>query len=164
MGKIETALTEMATLIKALPLTVPPDQRVWTHPAQASAISMSNLPAVVISKMNTQPGAWSTESFGVGQHIWDILIACYVEDGPIVVTSSDEQTVRAMKNANEWYKLLADTLFENMTLNGSVDIVGDEDGSLFGYVTDNILWDGRQYYGHLFFVPVTQTVIQGVSS
>lgn len=164
MSEIEDALTEMATLIKTLATTNPPEGRVWTHPTETAAISMAQLPAVVISKMNAEPGAWAARTFGEGQHEWEMLIAVYIEEGPVIVTNSDDITIRAMKNASEWYKLLADLLYQNMTLNGSVLMIGDGDGKLYEYVTDNIIWDGKQYFGHLFIVPITQAVIQGVSS
>ncbi len=97
-------------------------------------------------------------------HEWSILIAVYLQDGPVVVTNSDDITIAAMANASEWYKELADLLYANMTLNGSVNIIGDGDGKLYDYVTDNIIWNAKQHFGHLFIVPVVQEIIQGVSS
>ena len=164
MSEVENALTAIATLIKTIPTTNPPEGRVWVHPTQARSINLENLPAVVISKMNTEPGSWVADSFGAGRHDWEILIAVYVEEGPIVVTNSDDATIAAMTNASEWYKLLADLLYENMTLSGTVDIIGNGEGKLFDYITDNIIWNAKQYYGHLFVIPVVQKVIQGVSA
>ncbi|MCK5642225.1 MAG: hypothetical protein KAJ19_15575 [Gammaproteobacteria bacterium] len=164
MSEIETALDEMVTLIKTIPTTNPPSNRVWAHPGESESISMKALPAVVVSKMNAEPGAWASSSFGEGQHEWEILIAVYIEEGPVIITNKDDITIRAMQNASEWYKLLADLLYQNLTLNGSILMMGDENGKLFDYVTDNIIWDGKQYFGHLFIIPVTQAVIQGVSA
>lgn len=164
MSEIETALAAMVTLVKTLPTTEALGGRVWAHPTETASIDLETLPAAIISKMNAESGAWVADSFGVGKHKWEILIAVYVEEGPVVVTNSDDLTISAMVNASEWYKLMADLLYENMTLAGTVDIIGDGEGKLFDYVTDNIIWNARQYYGHLFLVPVVQEIIQGVSS
>jgi tellurite resistance-related uncharacterized protein len=135
-------------------------------PDDIGAIQVNNdsVPAVVISKMNTEVGSWSAHSFGTGKHDWMMLIAVYLAEGPVIVTNPTDHTRDAIIDANEWYKALSDLLFANMTLNGTVDILGSPDGKLFEYVTDNIIWESKQYYGHLFFVPVTQTIVQGVSA
>ena len=164
MSEIETVLSEVATLMKTLQTTSPLGSRVWVHPGETRNIKTGTFPFAVVSKMSAEEGSWEINSFGEGKHNWGVLIAVYVADGPVVITSSDEPTVEALENSHEWYKLLSDLLFENMTLNGSVDIIGDETGNLFTYVTDNILWDGKQYWGHLFFLPVKQSVLQGVST
>ena len=163
-SEIETALDAMVVLIKTLSLTAPVGTRVWAHPGETASISMETLPAVVISKMNAEPGAWASDSFGVGYHEWDMVVAVYLQEGPVVVTNSDDITVTAMVNASEWYKKLADLLYANMTLSGSVQIIGDGDGKLFDYVTDNIIWNAKQHFGHLFIIPVRQEIIQGVGS
>lgn len=164
MSEIDTALAEMVTLVKTLPLTESLGTRVWAHPGESTSIDIDTLPVAIVSKMNAEPGSWKSMAFGEGVHRWKILIAAYVSEGPVVVTNADDITVAAMDNAAEWYKLLADLLYANMTLNGSVDIIGDGEGQLFEYVTDNIIWNGRQFFGHLFIIPVTQEIIQGVSS
>jgi len=164
MSEIEDALTAMGTIIKTIDTTNSPGNRVWVHPTEANAISLESLPAVVISKMNTEPGSWVAQSFGAGRHSWEMLIAVYIAEGPIVVTNKDENTVSALENASEWYKYMSDLLYANMTLSSSVDVIGDGEGKLFDYITDNIIWDSRQYHGHLFLVPIVQTVIQGVSA
>ena len=164
MSEIEDALGAMVTLVKTIDVINPPGNRVWQHPGETAGITVENLPIAIVSKMNAQPGAWQADSFGAGRHEYEILIAVLIKDGPIVVTNSNKNTIEAMANASEWYKKLADLLYANMTLNGSVDIIGDEDGKLFEYITDNIIWDAKQYYGHLFIIPVVQTIIQGVSA
>jgi len=164
MSEIEDALNALAILVKTIPTTHPPDNRVWVHPTEGRLISTENLPVVVLSKMNTEAGSWEADSFGAGRHNWDILIAVYVAEGPIQATNANELTLDALKNASEWYKEMSDLLYANMTLSGTVDIIGDGDGKLFDYITDNIIWDARQYWGHLFVVPVTQKIIQGVSA
>ena len=164
MSEIENALAEVVALMKTIETTNPPESRVWQHPGETSAINLENLPAVIVSKLNSEPGAWVADSFGAGRHSWEILIAVYVAEGPIVLTNSDEITINALTNSAEWYKLVADLFYENMTLNGSVDIIGGSEGKLFEYITDNIIWSGKQYYGHLFVIPVVQKVIQGVST
>lgn len=164
MSEIETALNEIRDLLKTIPTTHPPGNRVWAHPGDSSKIQSNSFPFVVVSKMNAEEGSWEISSFGEGKHNWFALIAVYIAEGPIIVTSSENATVDALNNAHEWYKLLSDLLFENMTLNGTVDIIGDDQGNLFSYVTDNILWEGKQFYGHLFFLPIKQTIIQGVST
>ena len=164
MTAINDALTQMVTLIKTLSMTDPPDGRVWRHPGESASISTETFPFAVVSKLNVEPGEWNAASFGVGKHDWKILVAVYLAEGPVVVTNADDITVAALANAHEWYEALADLLFENMTLAGTVQIIGDGEGQLYEYVTDNILWDGRQFYGHLFVIPVVQEVIQGVSA
>ena len=164
MSEIEDALNALAIVVKTIDVTNPPDDRVWVHPTEARAIRTENLPMVVISKMNTEAGSWEADSFGAGRHNWDMLIAVYIAEGPIQVTNADEPTMTALANASEWYKALSDLLYANLTLSGNVSIVGDGDGKLFDYITDNIIWDGKQYFGHLFVVPVTQKVIQEVSA
>lgn len=164
MSEIEDVLSEVVTLVKTMTVTNPPGGRVWAHPNETASIDFASLPVVIVSKLNAEPGAWIADSFGAGRHDWKVLIAVFVEEGPVVVTNKDDLTIRAMKNASEWYQAMATLLYENMTLNGQVDIIGDGDGMLFEYVTDNIIWDGKQYFGHLFMIPVTQKVIQGVSA
>lgn len=164
MSEIDDALTALATLVKTIGVTNPPEDRVWVHPNEGRAINPENLPIVVVSKMNTEAGSWVADSFGAGQHNWDILVAVYVAEGPIQITNAEESTLDAIQNANEWYKALSDLLYANMTLGGTVDIIGNPDGKLFDYITDNIIWDARQYYGHLFVIPVTQKILQGVSA
>lgn len=164
MSEVETVLTATAELIKTLSMTNPPEDRVWVHPTQSREIDLTNLPAVVVSKMNTEPGRWESDSWGAGKHHWEILLAVYIAEGPIVVTNSDENTIQALEDASEWYKILADLLYANMTLSGTVDIIGDGEGKLYDYVTDNIIWNSKHYYGHLFVIPVVQSVIQGVSA
>lgn len=162
--EIQDALNALATIIKTIDVTNPPESRVWTHPGQSTQINMENLPAVIIAKMNTTTGHWGTASYGAGEHKWQMLVAVYLEEGPVSITNSDEVTLRAIEYGNEWYKKLADILFANITLASTVDIVGDDEGQLFTYITDNIIWDAKHYYGHLFSIPVTQTIIQGVSA
>ena len=144
MSEIENALSAMATIIKTISTTNPPEGRVWVHPTEANSINLENFPAIVISKMNTEPGSWVAESFGAGKHVWEMLIADYFNHGPIIITNNDDITVSAMSNASEWYKLMADLLYENMTLAGTVDIIGDGEGKLFDYVTDNIIWNAER--------------------
>lgn len=164
--EIDLALAEVCTLIKTeiSGLTTPPGNRVWSHPADALSIDTETFPFVVVSKLNSEVGAWAADSFGMGRHEWSVLIAVYLNDGPVIVTNADDITRAAMAEASEWYKAIADLFYANMTLNGRVDIIGDEDGKLYEYVTDNILWNGRQFFGHLFMLPVVQKVTQGVSS
>ena len=164
MSEVDDALDALATIIKTIDVTNPPDNRVWVHPTEGRAIRADNFPMVVLSKMNTEAGSWEADSFGAGQHNWDILIAVYVAEGPIQATNADETTLAALTNASEWYKALSDLLFANLTLSGTVTIVGNTEGKLFDYITDNIIWDAKQYYGHLFVVPVTQKILQGVSA
>lgn len=164
MSEIDDALAALATIVKTINVTNPPDNRVWVHPAEGPVINPEYLPIVIISKMNTEAGEWGTDSYGAGRHDWDILVAVYIAEGPVQVTNADELTLAALENASEWYKALSDLLFANLTLSGTVDIVGDGEGKLFDYITDNIIWDGRQFYGHLFVIPVTQTILQGVSA
>jgi hypothetical protein len=164
MSEVEDALAEMVTIVKTIGVSVGPGSRVWRHPGETASISLETLPAVVVAKTNAEPGAWDSRSYGTGMHAWSILIAVYLNDGPITVTNSDDITIAAMANASEWYKELADILYANMTLNGSVQIIGDGEGRLFDYVTDNIIWNARQHWGHLFIVPVVQEVAQNVSS
>lgn len=161
---IDNVLSEVAALVKTISVTNPPTSSVWAHPVETNSINIENFPFVIVSKLNAEPGAWVAESFGVGRHDWKVLIAVFISEGPVVVTSKDDVTQQAMKNASEWYEAMANLLYQNMTLNGSVDIIGDGDGLLFDYVTDNIMWDGRQYYGHLFMLPVTQSVVQEASA
>lgn len=167
-NEIDTAIAEVVSILKtALPataLTSKPGNRVWTHPAEAAQIDTETFPFIVVTKLNSSVGSWRADSFGMGRHEWAILIAVYLSDGPVVVTNADDITVQAMAYASEWYKILADIFYADMTLNGKVDIIGDEEGMLFEYVTDNILWNGRQFFGHLFMLPVVSTVAQGVSS
>jgi hypothetical protein len=164
MNEIETVLTEVATLVKTLETTHPVGSRVWVLPGETRKIKTTSFPFAVVSKMSAEEGSWEVASFGEGIHNWSVLIAVYVASGPIVITSPESTTIEALENSHEWYKLLSDLLFENMTLNGSVNIIGDDQGNLFNYVTDNIIWDGQQYWGHLFVLPVRQNVIQGVST
>lgn len=164
MSEIDDALAAMVAIIKTMSMTDPPDSRVWAHPGDSASISLETLPVAIVSKANMEPGSWKAQAFGEGVHEWKILVACYVAEGPVVVTNSDDITVTAMANAAEWYKEMSDLLYANMTLSGTVDIIGDGEGMLFEYVTDNILWDGRQWFGHLFVIPVRQEIIQGVSS
>ena len=164
MSEIDDALNALATLIKTVNVTNPPDGRVWVHPNEGPAISRDAFPMVIVSKMNTEAGSWEADSFGAGKHKWDILIAVYISEGPITATNANEITLEALTNSTEWYKAISDILFANMTLSGTVDIIGDADGKLFDYITDNIVWEAQQHFGHLFVVPVTQSVVQGVSA
>ena len=142
MSEIEDALNATAEIIKTIPATNPPGSRVWVHPGDSRSIQTNAFPFVVVTKMNNEVGSWYSESFGEGSHKWSILIAVYIVEGPITVTSSDEITLNAIENAHEWYKLMSDLLYQNMKLSGTVNIIGDQEGKLFDYVTENILWDG----------------------
>lgn len=165
MTSMSEALQALATLIEGIGVTNGPAQRVWVHPDDYSSISDQTYPFVVISKMNTEAGTWQQDSWGSGLHYWEALIAVYLAPGPLVVTSGDKDTADAMTAANEWYEKLAGLLQANMTLGGTVEMIGSRDTNvLYEYITDNILWDGKQHYGHLFMVPITQLVIQETSS
>ena len=164
MSEIETALNAVVALVKTINVTEKPGDRVWAHPGDTNAINADNYPFVVVSKMNADTGAWQSNSFGSGRHEFAILIAVYLSDGPVIVTNPSDLTQEGLENAHEWYKALADLLFANMTLSGTVDIIGDGDGKLYDYVTDNIIWDAKQHYGHLFIVPVVQSVAQSTSA
>lgn len=161
---IDLALEETATLIKDLNVSNSPNNRVWAHPSQADSIEIHTLPFVVVSKLNMEPGNWDSFSFGEGRHSWQILIAAFLAKGPIVVTDPKTETIKAVSEAHEWYKELSDVLYQNITLNGNAEFIGSDGGNLFEYVTDNIIWQGQQYYGHLFMLPITQLFIQPVSN
>lgn len=162
--EITTVLEQVATLFKTLETTEDLGDRVWVHPKEVASIDTSTLPFAIVSKMNAEVGSWGTFSFGEGIHDWNVLIAIYLANGPVRVTSTDQFTQTAIANASEWYKKISDLLFQNMTLGGSVVNIGDDEGTLFTYVTDNILWDGQQYWGHLILLPVKQIILQDVST
>lgn len=165
MTSIDLALDQLAEVVRAVDVTHPPEGRVWVHPRDHASIDHGEFPFVVVSKMNTEPGSWRHESFGVGLHVWDAVVAVYLAPGPIVVTNTDELTINALEDANEWYEALANQLMQNLTLGGTVKIIGAPDGDrLYEYITDNIIWDGNSYYGHLFIITVYQTVVQGASA
>lgn len=160
MNEIDLALAEMKTVVKNAVVTHPVGDRVWVHPLEAEVIEHATLPFAVISKMNTGEGSWEMHSFGTGKHRWDMLIAVYVADGPLTVTDPSPGVLEALRDSQEWYKALSDQLMMNLKLNGTVDILGDGDGKVFDYITDNIIWAGQFFWGHLFSVPVLQTVVQ----
>lgn len=160
---IEVVLEATRDLVKTLNLTEPLMDRVWTHPGETDKIKDDKFPFAVVSKMSSEPGAWRAHSFGVGEHKWDLLIAVFVNDGPIVVTNTDQSTVDALDNAHEYYEKMAELLYANMTLSGTVEIIGDDEVKLYDYVTDNLIWNGKHHWGHLFVVPVRQTVVQNIS-
>lgn len=165
MTAIQDALEQLKIVVKTIDVSNPPGSRVWNHPVDSELIETENFPFVVISKMNTEVGSWKIGSYGVGQHIWQAVIAVYLGPGPIIVTNNNKDTAKLMEEANEWYEKLADLLFQNLSLNGTVKFLGDLEGNqLFDYITDNIIWDGQEYYGHLFLVQVYQDVIQTTSS
>lgn len=139
------------------------ESRVWAHPSQTEDMSDRTYPFVVVSKLNAEPGSWSHETYGAGKHKWFVVIAAYLTDGPIVVTNNDDATLEAMDNAGQWYEAMAKLFSENISLGGNVDFVGDDEG-LYEYINDNIMWGGRQHFGFLFILPVTQSVILEYSS
>jgi hypothetical protein len=164
MNDIDLVLTEMKTVVKGVTVTHPLGDRVWIHPLEAEAIEHATLPFAVISKMNTGEGSWDQHSFGTGMHRWDVLVAVYLAEGPLVVTDPSPGVLDALRHSQEWYKAMADQLMANLTLNGTIDILGDGDGKVYDYITDNIIWAGQFFWGHLFSVPVLQTVVQETSA
>lgn len=161
---VEAVMDAARDLIKTIDVTDAPGVRVWSHPGETSDITDDKFPFVVVSKLNAGTGSWQAHSYGTGQHKWDLLVAVYLREGPIVVTDADPTTAQALEYAFEWYKALADLLFANLTLSGTAIMIGDGEGTLFEYVTDNIIWNGKQHFGHLFSIPVLQTEEQGVSA
>lgn len=161
----QDVLNAVKTILGDLSFDNAPDPAgIWTHPADSASVDPNTYPFVIISKLNFEQGSWNIESFGCGRHNWFVLVAVYLHDGPVVVTNTDEITVAAMTHADEWYEAMAAVLSDNLQLNNTVDFIGDGEGKLYDYITDNIIWEGKQHYGHLFMIPVTQTVIQQFSS
>ena len=160
---IQNVLSEMATIAKTINVSEPLGNRVWIHPYDIEDLDDSAFPFAVVSKLEVGEGEWSFQSAGSGRHNWEIVLAVYLSKGPLLPTSAKDEVIRVLKLKDEWYEALASTLSANLTLNGSVDIVGDEE-TLFSYITDNIVWDENQYFGHLFRVPVVQTIAQTSSS
>jgi hypothetical protein len=164
MSTIPQVLTALKNIVLTLDVTPSLSTRVWTHPGQASSISFKTYPFAIVSKVNSQVGSWTAHSYGTGQHKWNALVAIYVAPGPVIVTNNDKITVDALTYADQYYDKMSTLLYNNMTLSGTVDYIGDGDGKLFDYVTDNIIWNAQQHYGHLFLIDICQTVSQSVNN
>lgn len=160
---IENVLNKTAEIAKTIDVSEPLGNRVWVHPYDIEDLDDTIFPFAVVSKLEVGEGEWSMQAAGSGRHSWDVILAVYLSQGPLLPTSASSESIRVLKVKDEWYQALADTLTSNLTLGGSVDIIGDDE-NLFSYITDNIVWDENQYFGHLFRIPVTQTVPQSTSS
>lgn len=94
--QIQDCLSAVKSIILASSLNTDLESRVWVQPYDSASISKESFPFAVISKMNAEVGTIGSLAYGVNNHTWEILVAIYIAEGPILPNNTEQRTIDAL--------------------------------------------------------------------
>ena len=166
-----TAVYDALAALKARVLLLNPTPqtslgaRVWIYPQQFASISLATLPVAIVSKVVGTVNPWGMKDAGRAKHDWRAEVLIPLAEGPLAYPNAASAAAEATQE--EYLKAMADVLFGQMKLGGTVDMIGRQSGNethLFEYMTDHMQWfhngQHRVYWGHRFVIPIRQTYPQ----
>lgn len=140
---------------------------VYSIVAQSDVTSiadLTSLPVVMVRFAPSYEQSWGRMRYGGGVHRWGMRIDVYLSN---VAPDTEEREAALDAAFFPWPKALADCLYGDMTLGGTVKRIGygtswDE---LFPTIAvGGMRWRTREYWGGGFLLPVMQTHNQTMSA
>lgn len=168
MNEIREALYALKSILTAVsPEDTAGPTAVYVYPHDyVQPFPAERTPFITVQQIVNQPQRWGVKQAGRGIHLWEIDIRALLWQGQLM---KDDQIIEAAKRQESWLKALAGTLFTNMTLNGSVDLIGggrlanEAFGDLFEYQIGHMTRGGaatQLYWGVGLRLPVRQSFAQ----
>lgn len=168
MNEIREALYALKTiLMDVVPedTTAPTAAYVYPHD-YAGSQPIEQPPFMTVQQIVNSTQRWGVKQAGRGIHLWEVDIRVLLLKGQL---TKDDQIVDAAKRQESWLRALALTLFTNMSLNGTVDLIGggrlgnDGFGDLFEYQIGHMTRGGaatQLYWGIGLRLPIRQSFAQ----
>lgn len=167
---VADTLAALKPLLAAI--TVPSAPAVYVYPDDGvnwkAALAPAALPAIFARESVTRQSTWGRVAFGKGVEYYEIelLIACRaIRDVPVDLRIGELA-------ARGWRKAVADILYANQTLTGTISIVGRVNstggGQLFEASTGIVIPDEGEtktpYYGMAIYFGVKEIYAQTMSA
>lgn len=123
----------------------------------ASMPATFTLPTIVVSELVNSLNSWDRKADGLAIHKWRAEIVLFAALGPLQSYSAD--SAAAELKTHNWAKAFADVLWQNQSLGGKAQIIGEQAGEtrrLFEYMVGHVHWDTAVYWGMRIELPVRQ--------
>lgn len=134
---------------------------VYAYPADYRAMPkpFGALPVIVVHRLGGRRRPFGSKAAGLDRHKWLAGIDVLLTPGPLM---NDEQVWQADRFFEPWLETVKNVLFQNLTLSGTVDMIGSgsPSGDLFEYIDAHLQWVGATYWGIRFELPILQTIAQ----
>lgn len=132
--------------------------------SDVATVNLSALPVVIVRFAPSYEQTWGRSAYGRGLHRWGMRIDVYLSN---VFPDTEEKEAALDAAFFPWPEALADCLYADMTLGGTVKRIGygtswDE---LFPRIgVGGMRWRGDEYHGGAFLLPVMQAHAQTMSA
>lgn len=168
MNEIREALYALKTILADVaPEDTPVATAVYVYPHDYTPpVPEERPPFITVQQIVNTTNRWGVKQAGRGIHVWEVDIRVLLWKGQL---TKDEQIVEAAKRQESWLQALGLTLFTNMSLNGTVDLIGggrlgnDGFGDLFEYQIGHMTRGGaatQLYWGVGLRLPIRQSFAQ----
>lgn len=167
MSDITDALAAFKAILAAGydPTPQDPPAAVYVYPTDTANIDYGTLPIVILAQMVAQEFAWTRWQSNLTRHHWMLEALLLLAEGPITTT---ERGAPVEATQVDYLLAMADLLEANQSLNGTVQLVGDEElpeflgqgdapAQLFTYQIGHIeALNTKVYWGIHFRIPIIQ--------
>lgn len=171
MTAIDDALAALTSIIRADFDPSPQPAPLWVvnYPLEYEMLERNladrALPGIVVNDAVNIQNDWSIKATGRGMHRWVIEVTCLLMAGDL---TSDKQAAQAAQMHRPYFKAMADLLYSNMKLNGTVAGIGEGQGGgefrLMSYRAGHAPWWRKNHWGVVYMVPVYQVHNQTMSA
>lgn len=151
MNDIEASLLALRNVVlTAAPVGLAPLTAAYAYPQQIAAIptpiEADTLPVGIVHRRTGRRTAVGSKAAGMARHFWTANIDLLLAPGPLM---NDEQIREADGLFYPWWLAIQDVLFNNLTLNGTADMIGGgaQGSDLFDYIDTHLQWFQKVYWG-----------------
>lgn len=147
---VETTIAKLAARIRDI--ESPRAAKVYEGPREA--VDIGSFPCVLVSLDPDVPHRWSMAASGLARH--DYTAAIWIFVGP---RSNGPTLPELHARCLPWIEPLARALYSGITLEGTVEWVGDGgDGTLHTYTIGPHEWAGKEFFGLKIPLPCTEKI------
>lgn len=166
-----SAITDALNGLKTTVLTMNPTPQAslvnaWVYPTSYASINLAALPVAIVSRVVGVVDSWGLKAAGVGLHRWRAEVLIPLAVGPLRYPNEASAAAEAKQDTYE--KALADVLFGDMTLGGTVLQIGEggipSGFKLFDCMINHMQWNQQVYWGFRFVIPISQKHIQTMAA
>ena len=159
MALVQDALTELKNILMgASAVGQPALSAGYVYPSGYAAMpDLLQTPCIVVSELVNTLNSWERKADGLAIHKWRAEVLLFAAVGPLQVEGSG--SAQAEMLTLNWAEAFATVLWANQSLNGKVQIIGDQAGEtrrLFEYMIGHVHWSTNVYWGMRIELPVRQ--------
>lgn len=153
------AIKDIMALVGPGPLPMATAVYAYPYDYEDMPKPLEDLPNIVIHRLGGRPRSFGAKAAGRDRHNWSAGIDILLLPGPLM---NDQQVYQAESLFEPWLEATKAALFENLTLSGTADMIGDgtPNGDLFQYIDAHLQWVGAVYWGIRIELPIIQTAVQ----